>query len=90
MTAGAAGGVPYEEVAAIVRDWPTSRGYGPYIAGRFQVSLPTARRWIYEARVRGLLPAGTDTRPCPACDGTGLARWATRPRPHAGMSEVSS
>ncbi len=72
------GRIPYEEIAEIVKGWPTPRGYGPYIAERYDVPIATARRWVYQARVQGHLPAGTDDRPCPACHGTGVARWGTR------------
>ncbi len=69
------GPIPVDEVAAVVRDWPTAAGYGPYIADRWGVPLTTARRWVYEARKQGLLEPGTADRPCPACDGSGLTRW---------------
>ncbi len=70
--------IPYEDIAEIVREWPTARGYGPHIAERYQVPVATARRWVYQTRLRGLLPAGTDDRPCPACGGSGVANWGAR------------
>ncbi len=80
--AGAAGRpeqIPLAEVARIVREWPTATGYGPYIAGRWNLPLATARRWIYQARLAGLLEPGTADRPCRACDGSGVARWGSQP-----------
>lgn len=78
------GQIPVEDIAAIVRNWPTSSGYGPYIAGRYGVPLATARRWVYETRRRGLLEPGTSDRPCPYCEGSGVSRWGSRPpRGHA-------
>ncbi len=71
--------IPYDDIAEIVRDWPTPRGYGPFIAGKYGVPLATARRWIYQTRLRGYLPAGTADRPCPTCEGTGVAHWGSRP-----------
>ncbi len=70
--------IPYDEIAAIVKAWPSARGYGPHIAARWRVPLATARRWVYQTRLRGLLPAGTDDRPCPSCGGTGVANWGSR------------
>jgi hypothetical protein len=73
--------IPLTEVAAIVRGWPTANGYGPYIAGRWGIPVATARRWVYQARLAGLLEPGTTDRPCRACDGSGVARWGSRPSP---------
>lgn len=86
--------IPLDEVAEIVRNWPTPTGYGPYIAGRWGVPLPTARRWIYQARQVGLLAPGTADRPCPACDGSGVSRWGSRDwpapdSPHATPTDLS-
>ncbi len=67
--------IPFRDIARIVRDWPGTRGYGPHIAERFGVPIATARRWVYMTRVKGLLPSGMADRPCPTCDGTGVARW---------------
>jgi hypothetical protein len=67
--------IPVEDVAEIVRSWPTPNGYGPYIADRWGVPLGTARRWIYEARLAGLLAPGARDRPCRTCNGTGVTRW---------------
>lgn len=72
------GRIPLDAVADIVKNWPTPSGYGPYIAGRWQVPIATARRWIYQARLAGLLEPGTADRPCPSCDGSGVSRWGSR------------
>lgn len=66
--------IPIEEVAQIVRDWPTSTGYAPHIAHTYGIPLGSAYRWIAEARRRGALPAGGE-HPCPTCKGTGVRRW---------------
>jgi hypothetical protein len=70
--------IPYDEIAEIVREWPSPRGYGPHIAQVYRVPLATARRWVYQTRLRGLLPAGTGDRPCPSCQGSGVANWGAR------------
>lgn len=71
--------IPYTDIAAIVSTWDGSHGYGPHIADRFGVPLATARRWVYQTRRRGLLPAGTATRRCRYCAGTGVTAWGVRP-----------
>lgn len=72
--------IPVDEVAQIVREWPTATGYCPHIAERWGVPITTARRWITEARRRGLLPPGGADRPCPVCKGTGVRAWHDRSR----------
>lgn len=70
--------IPYEEVAAFVREWPKLAGYGPAIAERFGVPVATARRWVNQARLRGYLPPGAE-HTCPTCGGTGKRAWGARP-----------
>ncbi len=75
---------PYEEVAAIVAEWPSPAGYGPFIANRYGVPITTARRWINRCRRLGLLPSGTEDRPCPTCAGSGTVRWVGKTKTEAG------
>lgn len=70
--------IPFEDVARIVAAWSSRSGYGPHIAELFKVPVPTAYRWIAEARKRGLLPNGIEERPCRHCAGTGVTRWGKR------------
>lgn len=70
--------IPYEEIAEIVRTWPTRSGYGRHIAGKYGVPFTTAQRWIRVARQRGLLPPGTEDRPCRWCGGSGRVSWRKR------------
>lgn len=70
--------VPVEiliDVARIVRGWPTRRGYGNFIAAKYEVSEARARGWVSKARDAGLLPSGTKPRPCRYCGGTGVTQW---------------
>lgn len=73
--------IPYEDVAAIVCTWPRVRGYVAHIAELYGIPVATARGWVAKTRRRGLLPPGTAARPCPACAGTGVARWGPQ-APH--------
>jgi hypothetical protein len=74
--------MPLAAIAKIIQEWPSGRrGYGQHIAQEFGINIRTARRWIYETRKKGLLPAGTADRDCPKCNGTGKVRW-NNPRDH--------
>jgi transposase len=69
--------IPLAEVAEIVANWPTARGYTTHIAVKYNVPVPTARRWVAETRRRGLLAPG-GPHPCPTCKGTGVRTWGYR------------
>lgn len=78
--------MPLEQIAEIVRNWPTPKGYNGAIAKQFGVSRRTAERWVYLARKQGLLPVGSAPISCPRCGGSGEIRRMTGSKSEGRLS----